>query len=284
MDILGPRSITSIGVHRYALGIVNYFTGKTEVFFLTKRNESSGILKQYQARAERVTGCKLLNIRLDGAAENNYAMIKELRMSDGVELHYSPRYASESNGVAERYMQELGMRTRGLMFSSTLPNELWAEAMNHENWLRNRLPCERADFDLPILCWKPNTSINLSNIPTFGNPGFEFMYTSPTTRDKKFKARSAHGNFVGMQRDERLCRIFEMATKTIIITRLADFKPCKDDALPGIASLLDGLARQGAYEQDGNGGIEEGLVQALQSVTLKHHDPKYMSVNTNIDN
>ena len=52
-------------------------------------------------------------------------------------LEYSPAYAPQINGLAERFMQELGMRSSVLLIDSKLPKSLWAEAMSHGSWLRN---------------------------------------------------------------------------------------------------------------------------------------------------
>lgn len=38
----------------------------------------------------------------------------------GVGLEYTPIYASEINGVSERFMKEIGVRTRFLLFSSSM--------------------------------------------------------------------------------------------------------------------------------------------------------------------
>lgn len=68
------------------------------------------------------------------------------------------------------------------------------------------------------------------------------------------------------------------------MTLLVDFKPCKDEPLQDMASLLDIFARQGVYEKYGNEDTEDGLVNTLKEVTLKNNDPRCIIVNTNIDN
>lgn len=77
----------SLGGHRYTLGIVDDFTGKSDALFLSKWSELSRTLLQYQAWAERVTDWKILNVSMDGAGANKDALIRELRLREGVELH-----------------------------------------------------------------------------------------------------------------------------------------------------------------------------------------------------
>lgn len=161
------------------------------------------------------------------------------------------------------------MRQRVMSMHAGLPRKLWAEAMHHGNCLRNRLSSTRASDHLLILLWKPNTTLQY-DIPTVGKPGFAFIYRSKTAPDKKFNACSAHVYFVGMQRDERLCRVWDSQKDSVSIVRLAEFRPCKQEQLLGIKSLLDGLSRQSMLEaQEGDDGVaEEGFIQAFIASTL----------------
>ena len=160
------------------------------------------------------------------------------------QLDYSPAYDSESNGAAERLIREQWTRARVLLKASNLPNFLWGEAISHGNWLRNRLPASRIGNKLPILAWDPNTRINFKTLLNFGTSGFAFIYYSKTVPQKKLRDRSVFGYFVGMDSDTRLIRVFTPENKGIIFCRRTDFKVYKGERLPGVASLLDGIARQ----------------------------------------
>lgn len=71
-------------------------------------------------RAERVTEHRLQKIHLYGADEHRDELIRSLRELMGVGLKYSYCSASESNGIATRFMKELGDRTRVVLFSSNM--------------------------------------------------------------------------------------------------------------------------------------------------------------------
>ena len=157
-------------------------------------------------------------------------------------------------------MQELGMRARVLLFGSKLNNEVWGEAMHHANSLRNRLPSERLAGNLPILAWDSRTRLSY-DIPAFGDTGFAYLYQPDTRANKKLSQRSAHGHFVGMGSDETLNRIYVPSTRRIIITRAQDFHSCNTTTLPGVATLLDGIARQNELLQ--NHTLDDTLVQAF---------------------
>jgi len=116
------------------------------------------------------------------------------------------------------------MRARVLLFASNLPDNLWAEAMHHGNWLRNRSPSDRIDGEILLLLWDRSMKVNFGQLLTFGEPGFAFIYRPRTVPNKKLTARSIHGHFIGMESDETLFRVYVPDTTSIIITRANDFK------------------------------------------------------------
>lgn len=59
-----------------------------------------------------------------------------------------------------------------------------------------------------------------------------------------FLLRALVGYPVGMQSDTKTYRVYMPWRNTIILTRTADIKPPNKDALPNIATLLDGITRQ----------------------------------------
>lgn len=156
------------------------YTAKSDVYFLQHRSELITFLTRYIARAQNVTNCRLLNIRLDRAGENKPEVLQEYCNQNGIRLEYSPAYAPQSNGIAKRFMQELGLRCRVLLHAANFDDMLWAEAMNHGNWLRNRLPSERILGNIPMLLWDAKTRINFGTLPIFGQEGFAFLYTPST--------------------------------------------------------------------------------------------------------
>lgn len=266
MDVLGPMRMKSLGGRSYVLGIVDDFTAYSDIFVLSKRSQVYDALCEYIGRTERTTGLSLQSIRLDGAGEHKGEIVTVLQRMHGINLEWSPPYAPQSNGRAERLMQELSLRARVMLTNTDLPDQLWAEAMHHGNWLRNRLPSKAIENDVPIGRMRPNANVvDFSTIPIFGQLGFAFVYRPSTTANRKLLARAIHVIFVGMESDERLCRTYDPQEKSIYVVRLSDFKACRRDQLPPISTMLDGLARQAEEEHgtDVDGYAEEGLQQAL---------------------
>ena len=263
-DISGPV-LPSLSGSMYSLAFMDSRTAKSDVFFLKKKSELATCLMSYKAKAEIQTGYRLQKMRLDGAGENMSTVVKTFCIQNGIQLNPSPPHAHQSNGTAERLIQELWARTRVLLFASQLPASLWAEVMSHANWLRNRLPSSRIENQIPILMWNPSTSIQFSKVPLFGQPGFAFKYRSDTVPNKKFLARSVHAHFVGMESDTTILRVYVPETKSVMLTRAKDFRPYEKEQLPGVASILDGLARQTEIEgiDNSDGQEEDVLIKAF---------------------
>ncbi len=153
LDISGPVE-SSLEGYRYTVVIVDDFTAASFGKTLKKKSELSQALGEFKHRAGlelQTYGIKLTSIRLERAGENFPNTVKEFCSDNGIHLEPSTACAPQSNGCAERFIQEHRIRARVLLFSSNLPKYLWPEAVNHANWLRNRLSAPRIDNEIPIM-------------------------------------------------------------------------------------------------------------------------------------
>ena len=60
----------SIGGSRYALGLIDDYTAKSNVYFLTEKSEVTQRIIEYKTGSENTSGFRLINARLDRAGEN----------------------------------------------------------------------------------------------------------------------------------------------------------------------------------------------------------------------
>ncbi len=237
------------------------------------RAELFDALFEYKARSEnelQEQGHRLTNIRLDRAGENLSTAEHEFCINHGIGSGQSPAYAKQSNSFAERLIQEHWTRARVMLFVSNLPKYLRPEAILHGNRLNNRLPASRINGNIPLKRCNPSARINYSKIFEFGAPGFAYIYRDNNTPGKKLLPRSVFGYFVGMASDTVRIKVFIPQTAKIISVRSPDFKLQDKNSLPEIEVLLDGIARQLAYEQEDTRmrTQEAHLVNALLS--LRH--------------
>jgi len=251
LDISGKVQ-PSIDGYIYTVAFLDDFTAKSDVKPLEKKSELFKALTEYKATSENQLqeyGYRLTNIRLDGAGENLSNDVKFFCQKQGIRIEPSPPYAPQINGAAERLIQEHWTRARILLFASNLPNNLWPQAIQQCNWLRNRLPANRIDGGIPILHWDKNIRIRYTQLLEFGTPGFAFIYRSDTAKGKKFLPRSQYRHLVGMASETSLINVYIPQTKKIFQARRNDFRKHTGTILPSIQVLLDGIAKQVADEE-----------------------------------
>ena len=151
IDISGSVQ-DSLKNFRYIVAFLDDFTAKMDVYRLKIRAELFDALFEYKARSEnelqKQRHC-LTSIRLDHGGKNLSTAVDELCRNHGIGLEPSPAYVKQSNGVAEILILEHWTRTRVLSFASNLPKYLWTEGIIHGNWLRNRLPANQINADIP---------------------------------------------------------------------------------------------------------------------------------------
>lgn len=160
--------------------------------------------------------------------------------------------------------KELSARARVILVEILMPDTIWAEDMNHGNWIGNRLSSKIINNKLPLGLWRPKANIiNIVKIPTFGQPGFEFMYRSSTGPNNKLSARALHICLVGMEIDQRPYRTYDPVAKKVCVVRQTDFQPWRLDQISSASILLDGLPRQSEKEEIINvyESADEGLHQ-----------------------
>ena len=243
-DMSGRISVASLsGAHYFAVFLDDH-SAISAVYFLKQKSEYFICVRQYKALVENEQSRRMLSLRLDRAGENKSRELNNFALQEGMLLEYAPAHSHQSNGAAERLIQELSKVARIFLISTNLPLALWAEAISHANWLRNRLPAGRVNLQVPYTIWY-GTKPNLSTLIPFGTPGYAFRYRSESTPGKRFRPRTIKGFFVGMDSDNTLLRIYHPDSKEVRPCRAADFTVIKEQqALPSFDDLLDGISRR----------------------------------------
>lgn len=82
---------------------------------------------------------------------------------------------------------------------------------------------------------------------------------------KKLLPQSEPANFIGVEGDQRLIRVYVPTTNKIRRVRRADFHRNKSTPLPSVSALLDGIYRQRIIEEETNEDTEDQTEEVLQS-------------------
>ncbi|GJT23989.1 putative ribonuclease H-like domain-containing protein [Tanacetum coccineum] len=99
------------------------------VFFLAKKDETVGILKEFIKLVENQLNKKVEVIRCDNGTEFKNRDLIEFCGSKGIKRDYSNARTPQQNGVAERKNRTLIEAARTMLADSFLPTMFWTEAV-----------------------------------------------------------------------------------------------------------------------------------------------------------
>src|SRR5579859_4444828 len=147
-------NITSLGGGKHVLTFTDDATNHGMVYVLPNKSSSTVLkaFKEYQAWAERQSGCKIKELRTDRGKEYMGEMIEYVK-SQGIEHNPTAGYSPQSNGVAERMNRTRFEMACTMLDSSGAPLELWAEAVLAATYIHNRLPCQPLNGKTPHEAW-----------------------------------------------------------------------------------------------------------------------------------
>ncbi|GKA25090.1 putative ribonuclease H-like domain-containing protein [Tanacetum coccineum] len=138
MDLFGPTFVKSLMGKMYCLVITDDYSRFSWVFFLAKKDETSGILRNFITGTENQLNHRVKIIRSDNGTEFKNQDLNQLCNLKGIEMEYSNARTPQQNGVAERKNRTLIEAARTMLADSLLPIQFWAEAVNTTCYVQNR--------------------------------------------------------------------------------------------------------------------------------------------------
>nr|GEU37604.1 hypothetical protein [Tanacetum cinerariifolium] len=183
MDLVGPTFIKSIMEKTYSLVVTDDYSRFSWVFFLAKKDETSGILKDFITGIENQLNHNVKIIRCDNKTEfKNYEMNQFCRIK----------------GIKRE-------------FNSLLPIPFWAEAVSTASYVQNKVlvtkPYNKTPYELLI---------GRAPIISFMRP-FGCLITILNTLDHvgKFDGKADEGFLVGYSINSKAFRVYNSRTKKV---------------------------------------------------------------------
>ncbi|GJY67378.1 putative ribonuclease H-like domain-containing protein [Tanacetum coccineum] len=102
MDLFGPTFVSSLMHKKYCLVVTDDYSRFTWVFFLTTKDETSEILKNFIKEIENLVDKKVKIIRSDNGTEFKNKVMDDFCREKGIKREYSVARTPQQNGVAER--------------------------------------------------------------------------------------------------------------------------------------------------------------------------------------
>ena len=147
IELVGPISPTSLNESRYFIPMYDYDSSLSLVRFITKKSDAASAIREMVNELERVQNSKIhrlvvKRIRSNNAKEFLSTNLKHWLSEKGIIHESTPAYSPEPNGRAERINRALLDMARAMLLNAQLvPGwmQLWAEAVNTANYIRNRV-------------------------------------------------------------------------------------------------------------------------------------------------
>ncbi|GJR76495.1 putative ribonuclease H-like domain-containing protein [Tanacetum coccineum] len=211
MDLFGPTFVSSLMHKKYCLVVIDDYSRFTWVFFLTTKDETSEILKNFIKEIENLVDKKLKIIMSDNGTEFKNKVMDDFCREKGIKREYSVANTPQQNGVAERRNMTLIEAARTMLVDSKLPTTFWAEAVSTACYVQNRVlvvkPHNKTPYELfrgfkPALSFMRPFGCHVTILNTLDNLG-------------KFDGKSDEGFFVGYSLSSKAFRVYNTRTRRV---------------------------------------------------------------------
>ena len=139
-DLWGPARVDSLGGNKYYSLFKDLASREERVYFLKTKSEALTTYKKYEAWVSLQRDSR---IKVFGCDRGGEFMSKDFSTHlehMGTIRHLTIHDSPASNGAVEHGNRTHLNNARAMMIAAGLPRFLWAEAVRHDVWLRNRAP------------------------------------------------------------------------------------------------------------------------------------------------
>ncbi|KAJ0888369.1 putative RNA-directed DNA polymerase [Helianthus annuus] len=210
MDLFGPVNVLSIGRKAYCLVIVDDYSRYTWVYFLSHKNETAVLVKQFITLAENQASTKVKVIRSDNGTEFKNVILDTFCVDKGIDRQFSAPRTPQQNGVAERRNRTLIEAARTMLADSKLPSFFWAEAVSTACYVQNHALVNKRHMKTPYEILEGRKP-SVSHFRIFGCPCVLLLMDS----NGKFEVKGDECYFIGYAKGSAY-RVYNKVTKKVV--------------------------------------------------------------------
>jgi transposase InsO family protein len=137
-DVWGPAPVETLGRKRYYVSFTDDYSRYTNVYFLQTKDETYRSYLNYEAWLSTQYNVRIKCLNSDRGGEYLLKEFSDHLRKNGTTRRLTVHDTPEHNGVAERGNRTNLEIVRAMLHDSGLPKFLWAEAVSHAIYLRNR--------------------------------------------------------------------------------------------------------------------------------------------------
>ena len=135
-DLAGPLEVDSLGGSKYFMLLVDDFSRKTWVCFLSRKSDALSNFQVWLAQVENQSRAKVSFLRTDNGRE--FLPFDDFLASKGIQRQTTIPYTPSQNGVVERKNHTVKEMARSLLQHSKLPPAFCGEAIATSIYILNR--------------------------------------------------------------------------------------------------------------------------------------------------
>jgi len=229
-DLWGPAQTASPSGSKYYISFIDDHTRLITIKFLRLKSDAEQHVQNYVAWNETQLERTPKALRCDNGGE--YVGLKSWLDSKGIEFQPSAPHSPAQNGAAERLNRTLTELARAMLLEKKLPQTLWAEAIGHAAYIRNRSPTRALPSMTPIEAWT-GTKPNLSHLREFGTD----VYILDEGNSAKTEPKANKMFFVGFEDGSKSIRYYDPRTRKVLVSRNFTFPQSSLPAPPETASV-----------------------------------------------
>ena len=190
-DLWGPSPTTSLGGRRYYVTFTDDSSRYTKLEVLRTKDEAFKAYKSFAAWAKSQHNATIKRLRSDRGGEFTSNEFTAYLRQQGTERRLTTADTPQHNGVAESLNRRLMECVRAMLHQANLPKNLWAEAINHAVWLKNRTSTKVLGNQTPYAKLY-NIKPNFAGVPEWGQ---EIWVHNPA--GTKLDAQAKQARWVG---------------------------------------------------------------------------------------
>jgi transposase InsO family protein len=137
--VWGPARHTTINKKSYYISFIDDCSRESVINLMGKKDEAFAKYKLYEAMMLRQRDVHIKSLVSDRGGEYTSNEFEDHLARQGTKRRMTVHDTLEQNGVAERLNWTLVERTRAILLESKLPKYLWGYAIQHANYIKNRM-------------------------------------------------------------------------------------------------------------------------------------------------
>lgn len=213
-DVWGPASKESLGHNRYYTLFQDRHSHEEKIYFMREKSEALDKYKKYEAWVNVQRNAKIKILGTDRGGEFTSKAFQDLLEDHGTVRHLTVHDSPASNGAAERGNRTHLEGARAMLIQSQLPTTLWAEAVRHSVWLRNRAPTRALDGNKTPLEMATGEKPDLSELHEWGSVIWVKILNAG-----KLEPHAEEVRFVGFDEESKGYRVYWKGKNRISVER-----------------------------------------------------------------